>query len=75
MATIPAAKSALDHACRWCARGLFRLASYILRRSINLYERRTIPPIVLRAALFAVRCLERSAALLMFGHRPHHRPE
>ena len=72
MPTIPAAKSALGHARRWCARGLFRLASSILRGSINLYERGMVPPIVLRGALSAVRFLERSAALLMFGHRPHH---
>ena len=47
------------------------LGSSILRCSINLYERRMIPPIVLRVALSAVRFLERSAALLVFGHRPH----
>jgi hypothetical protein len=75
MPTIRTANSALGHVRRWCARGLFQLASSILRRAINLYERRTIPPVVLRVALFAVRCLERSAALLMFGHRPHHKPE
>jgi hypothetical protein len=75
MPTIRTANSALGHARRWCARGLFQLAGAILRRSINLYERRMIPPVVLRVALFAVRCLERSAALLMFGHRPHHEAE
>jgi hypothetical protein len=75
MPTIRAAKSALDHARRWCARGLSRLASSILRRSINLYERCMVPPVVLRVALYAVRVLERSAALLMFGRRPHHDSE
>jgi len=49
----------------------FRLASSILRRSIHLYERRMIPPVVLRMVLSAVRLLERSAALLVFGRRPY----
>ena len=71
MSIIRASKSALHHARRSGARGLFWLASSILRCSINLYERRMIPPIVLRVALSAVRFLERSAALLVFGHRPH----
>jgi hypothetical protein len=70
MATIHGAKSALDHARRSGARGLFRLASSILRRSIHLYERRMIPPVVLRGALSTVRLLERSAAL-WFGRRPY----
>jgi hypothetical protein len=61
MSTIRPTKSALGDARRWGARGLFRLANSILRRSINLYER----------SLSAVRFLERSAAFLMFGHRPH----
>jgi hypothetical protein len=67
-----AAKSALDHARRSGARALFRLASSILRRSINLYERRMVPPVVLRAALSGVRFLERSAAVLVFGRGSHH---
>jgi hypothetical protein len=71
MSIICAVKSALDHARRSGARGLFRLATFILRRSIYLYEWRMVPPVVLRAALSAVRFLERSAALLAFGHRPH----
>ena len=70
MPIIPAAKSAFDQARRSGARRLFWLASSILRRSINLYERRMVPPVVLRVALSAVRFLERSAALLMFRHRP-----
>jgi hypothetical protein len=70
MPTTRPTKSALGDARRWGARGLFRLASSLLRRSINLYERRMAPPVVLRVALFAVRFLERSAALLMFGHWP-----
>ena len=64
MPTSRRAKSALGHARRWCARGLFRLASSILRFHQSLRRH----PIL--AALSAVRFLERSAALLMFGHRP-----
>ena len=75
MPTIRAARSALGHARRCGARCLFRLASCILRRSVDLYERRVIPPIVLRMALWGVRCLERSAAVLVFGRWPHHKPE
>ena len=71
MLTIRPTNSALGDARRWGARGLFRLASSILRRCINLYERRMVPPVALHVALSAVRFLERSAALLMFGHRPH----
>jgi hypothetical protein len=71
MPTIRPTKSALRDARRWGARGLFRLASSPLRRSISLYERRMVPPVVIGAALSTVRFLERSAALLMFGHRPH----
>lgn len=74
MPTIRAAKSVLPHARRRGARGLFRLASCILRHGIKLYERRMIPPIVLRVSLFAVRVLERSAAALAFGHRLHDGP-
>jgi hypothetical protein len=71
MATIYGANSALDHARRSGTRGLFWLASSILRRSIHLYERRMILPVVLRGALSAVRLLERSAAVLVFGSRSH----
>jgi hypothetical protein len=71
MPTIRAAKSAFRQARRWAASGLFRLASCVLRCCINRYERSTISPIVLRVALFVVRLLERLAAVLAFGHRPH----
>ena len=64
MSIIRSTKSALGHARRSGARGLFRLASSILRRSINLYERRMVPPVVIGVALSAVRFLERSAARL-----------
>ena len=37
----------------------------------SLRTNHTITRVVLRAALFVVRILERSAALLAFGHRPH----
>ena len=62
MPTIRSTNSALGDARRWGARGLFRLASSLLRRSINLYERRIFPPVVIGVALSAVRFLERSAA-------------
>jgi hypothetical protein len=71
MPTIGAAKFAFRQARRWVASGLFRLASAILHRCINRYERSIISPVALRVALFVVRLLERSAALLAFGPRPH----
>jgi hypothetical protein len=71
MPTVRETNSALRQGRRWLASGLFRLASRILRCCINGYERNIISPAVLRAALFAVRLLERLAAVLAFGHRPH----
>jgi len=75
MPTIRAVKSALDLTRRWGARGLFWLANSLLRRSINLYERRMVPPVVIGVALSAVRFLERSAAVLVFGRKPDRDPD
>jgi hypothetical protein len=65
MSTIRFAKSVFDTGRRWGARGLFRLASWTLACSINLYRRETIPCGVLRIILSIVTVLERSAALLL----------
>jgi len=64
-------RSGLGSARRSGARALFRFANYLLRRSIGLYERHMIAPMALRAALAAVRVLERSATILLFGYRSH----
>jgi hypothetical protein len=71
MRSIDRISSAVGCARRSGARALFGSANCILRRSVNLYERHMIASVVLRAALAAVRFLERSAACLVFGRRPH----
>jgi hypothetical protein len=71
MPSIDPARSAFLDARRWGAHALFQCASWTLRGSINLYERHTMPPIVLHAALATVRVLERSARMLLFGYRSH----
>jgi P-type Mg2+ transporter len=71
MRSIDQIRSTLGSVRRAGARALFRFANCVLRRSVGLYERHMIPPIVLRAALAAVRVLERSAAILLFGYSSH----
>jgi hypothetical protein len=51
------------------ALGLFRLASTILRRATNRYQRRRIARGHLRVALSTARLLERSAGALLLGLR------
>jgi hypothetical protein len=67
MPTVRVAKLSVHHMRRWIAWGLFRIASCVLRSSINCYERHVITPIVLRAALSLVRILERTAVVMLFG--------
>jgi hypothetical protein len=61
------AKAAFDHARRRAALGLFRIASMILRRATDLFERRRIARDALRVAVVAARLLERCAGLLLLG--------
>jgi hypothetical protein len=68
MRSIDQIRSAVGSARRSGARALFRFANSVLHCSVGLYERHMIP---LRAALAAVRILERSAAILLFGYRSH----
>lgn len=56
-----------DHARRYSALGLFRLANYILRKGFDLYRRRHISRVDLRVVLSIARLLERSALVVMFG--------
>src|SRR5262249_5602004 len=64
-------KSLVDSARRSGARGLFRFANWLLRHSIDLYEGSMIALVVLLPALAAVRMLERSERILLFGYRSH----
>jgi hypothetical protein len=73
MRSIDQIRSTVGSARRSGARALFGFANCILRGSIGLYERHMIASIVLRAALAAVRILERSAAILLFGYRSQRR--
>ena len=77
MPLIDSAKSALEHARRWAALGLFRLASSILRKGLGLYERQRISRVNLGVALSTARLCERSAGVLLLGlgrHHPHDDP-
>jgi hypothetical protein len=71
MLDIASGDSAFDTwRCR-AARGLFGLATRILRLGIACYERSIVSSLVVRSALFAVRVLERSAMILLYGQRLH----
>jgi hypothetical protein len=61
------ARTTFDHARRQAALGLFRLASSILRRATDLFQRRQIARVALRVALAAAKLLERSAGVLLLG--------
>jgi hypothetical protein len=63
-----------EPARRLGAIGLLRLATWLLRRAVNWYER-GISSIVVQVVLFAVRFLERSEAVLAFRHRPRNGPK
>jgi hypothetical protein len=63
-----------EHARRRGAIGLLRLASWLLRRAVNWYERGT-SSVGVHVALSAVRFLERSAAVLAFRQRPKNEPK
>jgi hypothetical protein len=65
------AKYLFDRGRRSIARGFFTLASYILRSSVTLYGQSSDPSIVLRIALLAVKVLERSALMTLFGFKMH----
>jgi hypothetical protein len=70
------AKATFDHARRRAALGLFRLASLILRRATDLFQRRQIARVALRVALAAAKLLERSAGVLLLGtSRPKDQPD
>jgi hypothetical protein len=70
------AKATFDHARRRAALGLFRLASLILRRATDLFQRRRIPRVVLGGVLAATKLLERCAGVLLLGmSRPKDQPD
>jgi hypothetical protein len=64
--------TAFEHARRRGAIGLLRMANWLLRRTVDWYER-GISSVVVHVALSAVRFLERSAAVLAFRHSPKKR--
>ncbi|HEY6259496.1 MAG TPA: hypothetical protein VIY51_27265 [Xanthobacteraceae bacterium] len=64
-------RSAFDQARRWAALGLLRLASLVLRKSLDLYQTRNISRVDLRIALSAARLLERSGGVLLLGLKRH----
>jgi hypothetical protein len=61
------AKATFDYARRRAALGLFLLASFILRRATDLFQRRRIARVDLRVALAAAKLLERCAGVLLLG--------
>jgi hypothetical protein len=61
------AKATFDYARRRAALGLFLLASCILRRATDLFQRRRIARVDLRVALSAAKLLERCAGVLLLG--------
>jgi hypothetical protein len=61
------AKATFDHARRRTALGLFRLASLILRRATDRFQRRWIARVHLRVALAAAKLLERCGGVLLLG--------
>jgi hypothetical protein len=67
MPIIDSAKLALQHARRWGALGLFRLARSILSGSLGLYQRRKVSKSSLRVVVAAARCVEQAAAVLLLG--------
>jgi hypothetical protein len=71
MSIIPAAKSVFDSARRWGALVLFRLASTLLRRATDLFQRGRIARFDLRVALATARLLERCAGVMLLGLRRH----
>ena len=72
MPTIRAANSLLRQARRWGREwSLSARERHPALLHQSLRTNHIITRVVLRAALFVVRILERSAALLAFGHRPH----
>jgi hypothetical protein len=60
-------KATFDYVRRRAALGLFRLASLILRRATDLFQRRRIARVDLRVALAAAKVLERCAGVLLLG--------
>jgi hypothetical protein len=62
-------EAAIEHARRWGAIGIFRLASRILRYVTILHRQRRISHNGLRTVLTGTRSLERLGALLALGHR------
>jgi hypothetical protein len=72
MVIIRSAKSAFDNARRWGALALFRLASTLLRRATDLFQRRRIARADLHVALATARLLERCAGVLLLGLGRHH---
>jgi hypothetical protein len=70
------ARATFDYARRSAALGLFRLASFILRRATDLFQRRRIARVDLRVALSAAKFLERCAGVLLLGmSRPKGQPD
>jgi hypothetical protein len=67
MPVIRLAQSVLDPMRRRGALGLFRLASLILRRATDLFQRRRIARADLGAALAAAKLLERCGGVLLLG--------
>jgi hypothetical protein len=61
------AKATFDHGRRRAALGLFRLASLILRRATDLFQRHQIARVNLGVALAAAKLLERCAGVLLLG--------
>jgi hypothetical protein len=61
------ARATFDYARRSAALGLFRLASFILRRATDLFQRRRIARADLGAALAAAKLLERCGGVLLLG--------
>jgi len=59
----------LTQARRWTAVACFRLSSWILRMSMQLYRRRAISAALLRATLSVARSFERAGGVLALGRR------